>query len=62
MLKRFPKEKEPTDVPRDRGDSAEAAKSPTRSEIYRIMSAVARKRGKKRGMAGLGKRPNAETT
>jgi hypothetical protein len=49
MLKRLRKKKKPTDVPEDRGDSAAAAKSPTRSEISRIVSAVTRKRGKKSG-------------
>jgi hypothetical protein len=56
-MKRFSKEKKPTDVFEDRGDSAEAAKSPTLSEISRIMSAVARKGGTPR----LEKRPHTKT-
>jgi hypothetical protein len=48
MLRRLTKEKEPRDVStEDRGASAKAAKSPTRSEITRIVSGVARKGGKK---------------
>jgi len=61
-LKRLSKKKKPTEVPEDRGDSAAAAKSPTLSEISRIVSAVAQKGGKKRGAAWLEKPPKTKAT
>jgi hypothetical protein len=45
MLNRLRKKKKPTDVPEDRGDSAASARSPTRLEISRYVSAVAQKGG-----------------
>lgn len=58
MLKQLSKEKKPPDVSTDhRGASAAAAKSPTLSEISRMVSAVARKGGKKRAAIRLEKRP-----
>jgi hypothetical protein len=57
MPKRFSKEKKPTDISEKRGDSAEAAKSPTLSEISRLVSAVARKGGKKNRTGRMEKSP-----
>jgi hypothetical protein len=57
MLRRSRKLKNPTE---NRGASAKAAKSPTRSEISRIVSAVAGKDGKKSTTARQKKRANNE--